>query len=107
MKAANCRTKRRADDEISVTQLVSDANPRHEGWHFVRTLCDSFTVKGRSSDHTCLVFEPLREPLWLVKERFEGNSIPSEILKIMLLMILHGLDYLHNVCHTVHTGKHF
>ena len=72
---------------------------------FVRSLLDSFTVKGPTSNHTCLVFEPLREPLWLLKERFEGNTIPSEILKIMVEMLLHGLDYLHTECHIVHTGK--
>ena len=58
------------------------------------------------SGHICLVFEPLREPIWLLNERFEGNTIPSEILKIMVQMLLHGLDYLHTECHIVHTGKH-
>lgn len=90
---------------MHITQLVSRTNPRHEGWHFVRTIRDSFTVKGPFSDHICLVFEPLLEPLWLLKDRFEGNSISSELLKIMVQMMLHGLGYVHQVCHTVHTGR--
>ena len=56
--------------------------------------------------HACLVFEPLREPLWLLNERFEENVIPSNILKIMVQMLLHGLDYLHTECRVIHTGKH-
>ena len=40
-----------------------------------------------------------------MNERFEGNIIPSKILKIMVQMLLHGLDYLHTECHIVHAGK--
>lgn len=87
-------------------QLISKSNPRHEGRHFVRTLLDSFTLSGTYNEHICLVFEPLREPIWLLNERFKGNVIPSGILKIMVQMLLHGLDYLHTECHIVHTGKH-
>lgn len=98
--------KKAAASELCITQLISKANPHHEGRHFVRTLLDSFTLRGTYEDHICLVFEPLREPLWLLNERFEGNIIPSEILKIMVEMLLHGLDYLHTECHIVHTGKY-
>lgn len=87
-------------------QLISKSNPRHEGRHFIRTLLDSFTLRGTYNDHICLVFEPLREPIWLLNKRFKGNIIPSGILKIMVQMLLHGLDYLHTECHIVHTGKH-
>ena len=59
----------------------------------------------RVGDHTCLVFEPLREPLWLLNERFVGKTIPSAILKIMVEMLLRGLDYLHTECKIIHTGK--
>ena len=36
--------------------------------------------------------------------RFVGSVIPSEILKIMLQMILQGLDYLHTECQVIYTG---
>lgn len=71
----------------------------------MRKLLDSFTTEGLSGDHVCLVFEPLREPLWLYSQRFVGDVIPSDVLKIMLQMILHGLDYLHSECQVIHTGK--
>ncbi|PFH51083.1 hypothetical protein AMATHDRAFT_75166 [Amanita thiersii Skay4041] len=91
------------EDELRISQIVSKTDPSHIGWHFVRTLLDTFTFSGQYGDHVCLVFEPLREPLLLVQKRFKGKVIPPEILKIMVEMMLHALDYLHRVCHVVHT----
>jgi len=97
--------KSTAENELKISKAIAARNSHHEGWHFVRTLRDSFIASGPTGHHICLVFEPLREPLWLLKKRFEGNVIPSGILKIMVKMLLHGLDYLHQECHIVHTGK--
>ena len=93
-----------ADNELAILKRISQTNPRHRGWHFVRKLLDSFTVDGVSEKHSCLVFEPLREPLWLYCKRFVGDVIPPIRLKIMLQMILHGLVYLHSECQVIHTG---
>jgi hypothetical protein len=95
-----------SEGELGILRHISKANPRHKGWHFVRKLLNSFTLDGVSGKHQSLVFEPLREPLWLYRERFIGNVIPPEILKIMLQMVLHGLDYLHSECHVIHTGTY-
>lgn len=94
-----------AEDERSILRHITKTNPRHLGWYRVRRLLDSFNV-GNASEHICLVFEPLREPLWLHCRRYIGHVIPSEILKIMVRMILEGLDYLHAECRVVHTGIH-
>ena len=83
---------------------VSTANYYHHGRHFVRVLLDSFPLQGPYNKHLCLVFEPLREPLWLVRQRFTTRTIPSDILKILAQMLLHGLDYLHSECHIIHGG---
>ena len=106
VNALDRAAKKASEGELYITQLISKANQRYEGRHFVRTLLDNFTLNGPHGKHTCLVFEPLREPLWLLNERFEENVIPSYILKIMVQMLLHGLDYLHTECHIIHTGKH-
>lgn len=84
---------------------ISGVNPKHKGWHFVRKLSDSFTINGASENHVCLVLEALREPLWLYRRRYIGNVIPPDILKILVQMILHALDYLHTECHIIHTGN--
>ena len=106
VNALDRATMKASEGELYITQLISKANQRHEGRHFVRTLLDHFTLNGPYENYICLVFEPLREPLWLLNERFEENVIPSNILKIMVEMLLHGLDYLHTECHIIHTGKH-
>ena len=94
-----------AESELRNMQVIKNSNPQHEGWNFVRTLLDSFTLAGLHGNHVCLIFEPLREPLWLLSQRFEGETIPSNLLKIMVQMLLQGLDYLHTECHIVHTGN--
>lgn len=93
-----------AENELDILQHISRANPHHKGWHFVRRLLDSFAIDGVSGTHLCLVLEPLREPLWLYCKRFVDGVIPSDLLKIIVRMILHGLDYLHSECRVIHTG---
>lgn len=84
---------------------ISRVNPQHKGWHFIRKLCDSFALQGTSGTHSCLVLEALREPLWLYRRRYVGGVIPPDILKILVQMILHALDYLHSECRVIHTGR--
>lgn len=93
-----------AENEQRNMQIITNSNPRHEGRNFVRTMLDSFHLVGSHGIHQCFVFEPLREPLWLLRTRFEGDTIPSSLLQVMLQMMLQGLDYLHSECQIVHTG---
>lgn len=51
-----------------------------------------------------MVFDPLCEPLWMLKRRFHGNVLPLDVLKPVAKMIIEGLCYLHSQCHIVHTG---
>lgn len=95
-----------AENELRITELISEKDPQHDGWYFVRTLLDFFTLHRPRIDHICLVFEPPRELLWLLKDRFEGNTIPSEFLKVMVQMMLDGLDHLHQRCLVIHGGEH-
>ncbi|KAJ5585433.1 uncharacterized protein N7459_005233 [Penicillium hispanicum] len=92
-----------AQAELDILRHISEANPRHKGWGFIRCPLDSFTLEYGSARHLTLVFEPLREPLWIYRKRFIGDVIPSDVLKILLQMVLHGLDYLHSECHVIHT----
>jgi serine/threonine-protein kinase SRPK3 len=89
--------------ELEISKLLSKPSSHH-GRHFVRTLLDSFSLQGPDCMHSCLVFQPLREPLWMTQTRFKTGTIPPEILKVVLHMILHGLDYLHTECQVIHTG---
>lgn len=93
------------ENELAMLRRISQTNPKHQGWHLVRKLVDSFEIEGSKGKHPCLVFEPLREPLWLYCKRFVDGVIPFDVLKIILQMILQGLDYLHSECQIIHTGK--
>jgi serine/threonine-protein kinase SRPK3 len=90
--------------ELDILKHMSEANPRHKGWGFIRRPLDSFSLEHGLARHLTLVFEPLREPPWIYRKRFIGDVIPSDLLKILLQMVLHGLDYLHSECHVIHTG---
>ncbi|KAF4992692.1 hypothetical protein FGRMN_7005 [Fusarium graminum] len=99
-KSSKCSS---ADNEVKIMRRIAQTNPKHKGWQFVRKLIDTFPIEGISGNHTCLVLEPLREPLWLYCSRYAGGVIPPEILKILVQMILHALDYLHSECSIIHT----
>lgn len=90
--------------ERDTLQRIAAGNPRHEGYRYVRHLLDSFQVENGSRKCLILAFEPLREPLWIYRHRYVGDTIPSDIAKKMFRMILLGLDYLHSECHVIHTG---
>jgi len=52
-----------------------------------------------------MVFEPLYEPLWMLQRRFEGNTLPPDVLKPIIRLVIMGLDYLHTQARVVHTGN--
>ncbi|KAB8356623.1 hypothetical protein FH972_024200 [Carpinus fangiana] len=91
-----------AEGERSILQRITTTNPKHDGWHYVRKLLDSFEVTGISGEHTCLVFQPLREPLWMFCLRYPDEVIPFDMIKLMLRMLLPALDYLHSECNIIH-----
>lgn len=93
-----------AENELDILRHIAKANPSHKGWRFVRYPIDSFDLPLRSVPYLCLVFEPLREPLWLLRYRFIDSVIPPDTLKVLVQMILHGLDYLHSECRIIHAG---
>ncbi|KAF4949127.1 hypothetical protein FGADI_9131 [Fusarium gaditjirri] len=97
------RSRRPKENELDIMRHISQVNPQHKGWNFVRKLFDSFALQGASGTHSCLVLEALREPLWLYQTRYIGGVIPPDILKILVQMILRALDYLHSECRIVHT----
>ncbi|KAG5305374.1 protein kinase [Histoplasma capsulatum G186AR] len=99
----NYADKKSAETELHTTEHITRANPQHVGHDFVRTLLDSFKLCGPHGTHVCLVFHPLREPLWIFKQRFRNDVIPSDILKLIAQMVLQGLEYLHSECHIIHT----
>jgi serine/threonine-protein kinase SRPK3 len=94
-----------ASHELRISQLIATANPSHQGQQFVRKIIDSFEAKGPYGTHVCLVYEPMREPIWMLRRRFRDGRYSSNLLKYTLQYLLSGLDYLHSECHIIHTGE--
>ncbi|KAJ5710110.1 hypothetical protein N7493_009702, partial [Penicillium malachiteum] len=92
-----------AERELRILEQITKSNSKHIGRNFVAALLDSFCVAGSNGTHNCMVFDVLCEPLWILKRRFQGNTIPLNVLKPISKLILEGLRYLHNECHVIHT----
>lgn len=107
MKVNNCDfpNKETAEHELNISLHLAKANRSHKGFPLVRTTIDSFEAITPYGTHICLVYEPMREPLWLFRRRFKDGKFPLVLLKGHLKILLMGLDYLHSECHIVHTGE--
>lgn len=63
-----------------MSKTLANANPLHEGFPYVRTHLDSFETAGPDGLHTCLVYEPMREPIWLFQKRRRDGKLSFGIL---------------------------
>ncbi|KAL2867737.1 putative protein kinase [Aspergillus lucknowensis] len=88
---------------VRITEHITKANPQHLGNNFVTTWLDSFRVASPGGPHICMVFDALCEPLWMLKHRFEGNTMPLDVMKPVSKLILIGLQYLHTEFHVIRT----
>ncbi|KAL3477218.1 kinase-like domain-containing protein [Aspergillus californicus] len=73
------------------------------GWGTSSTVWLARDLYHPGGRHICMVFDPLCEPLWMLKHRFKGKTIPIDVLKAVSKVILEGLRYLHTECHIIHT----
>ena len=107
MKVNNCdfADEGAAEHELTISRHIAQANPSHTGFSYVRTIVDSFTISSLHGNHVCLVYEAMREPLWLFERRCKNGRFTLGLLKGYLRLLLMGLDYLHSDCHIVHTGR--
>ncbi|KFY73632.1 hypothetical protein V499_06284 [Pseudogymnoascus sp. VKM F-103] len=107
LKITNCFEGdwRSANEELQMPRHISQIQLEDEGGKYVRVAEDSFVVMGPFGEHLCLVFEPLREPLWMLGRYLGTVGLSAPILKAFLKLILKGLDFLHSECHIIHTGK--
>ncbi|KAI3092197.1 hypothetical protein CBS147333_10251 [Penicillium roqueforti] len=103
VNANNYTSKECAEKELRITERITQANVADEGRYFVRTLLDSFDLPGPHGNHICMVFDPLYEPLWMLKERFHGSVLPPDVLRTIIRMVIMGLHYLHTQSHIIHT----
>ncbi|GAQ10370.1 SRSF protein kinase 3 [Aspergillus lentulus] len=103
LKIINSNNSDDARHEKEIESHISQQDPEHRGSVILRTCMDDFEVTGPEGKHTCLVYEPMREPLWILQRRFVDRKLPLPIAKAYIYFLLVGLDYLHSECKVVHT----
>jgi serine/threonine-protein kinase SRPK3 len=54
--------------------------------------------------HLCLVYEPMREPLWLLQRRVIDGLYSFGLFAYTAKFLLSGLDWPHNECSIINTG---
>ncbi|KAG2019404.1 hypothetical protein GB937_004946 [Aspergillus fischeri] len=97
LKISNCgvRDREYAQEELLISRHISQLKSSHQGREYVRVANEFFDIQGPYGEHTCLVFDPLREPLWLLGRHLGRIGVPPNVLKAFLRLLLHGLDFLH------------
>ncbi|POR32176.1 Protein kinase domain-containing protein [Tolypocladium paradoxum] len=109
IKICNCDTPEEdMTYELDMSIHLSSANSKHRGRGILGTAIAGCKIESPRGDmHLVLIFEPLREPLWLFRKRIaQQESTTHEILplfKTYLRILLEGLDYMHTQAHVIHT----
>lgn len=97
-----------ATSELELSQCIATADPQADGLKYLRTVAESFKVKGPDETHIGLVYAPMGESLKYFQPRVGDDGLmPSSYVKGLLKMLLSGLDYLHTKCHIIHTGMDY
>ncbi|KAJ5556542.1 hypothetical protein N7494_000457 [Penicillium frequentans] len=103
LKITNSNNADDARHERDIESHITHQNPEHRGCTILRTCLDDFEVTSPEGKHVCLVYEVMREPLWILQRRFVDRKLPLPIAKAYIYFLLVGLDYLHSECKVVHT----
>ena len=66
-------------------------------------LLNSFIYYGQNGRHFCMVFEIVGVTLLELIKRYNYKGIPLPYVRIITKQVLIGLDFLHRICHIIHT----
>lgn len=109
IKICNCdSTNEDMTYELDINVHLALTDSKHRGRGVLATAIEGAEIKSpRGDTHLALVFEPLREPLWLFRKRIaQQEKTTFEILplfKTYIRILLEGLDYMHTQAHVIHT----
>ncbi|KAJ3538815.1 hypothetical protein NM208_g5740 [Fusarium decemcellulare] len=109
IKICNCDTPEdEMTYELDVNIHLSSANSKYRGRGVLNTAIEGYKIESpRGNLHLALVFEPLREPLWLLTKRLTHQDSATHeslpLIKAYLRILLEGLDYMHSQCRVIHT----
>ena len=85
------------DDEEKLKELETVEHTQ------VVQLLNSFIHNGQNGKHFCMVFEVMGVTLLEIIKRYNYKGIPLPLVRIITKQMLIGLDFLHRICHIIHT----
>ncbi|KAF2718125.1 kinase-like protein, partial [Polychaeton citri CBS 116435] len=92
-----------AFEELEISKCIAAMNPTNEASTCIRLVQDHFFIESpQAKKHLVLVFEPLREPIWMLDRRLRRKGIPLPLIKVFLKIMLKGIAIVHS-CGIVHT----
>lgn len=99
-----CTTTHEATQEVTISNYIKAIDgSEHPGKERLRVTLDDFKLAGPYGSHQCLVFPTLGLTYTDYRNIFPGRVLNKDILRVTLLMVLLGLDFLH-LAGVVHTG---
>ncbi|KAH7014369.1 kinase domain protein [Microdochium trichocladiopsis] len=91
------------ENEMAMFKRIEQRPSDHPGRDAVRTLLDSFQVKGPDGDHLVLAHPPLWRSIEAIIRRTNPRRLPPSGLRYVLKELFLALDYLHRECNIIHT----
>ncbi|KAI7349594.1 protein kinase [Hortaea werneckii] len=97
-----CTCDGETTQESAISHHINSIEADHPGKQRLRVALDEFYLSHASNKHQCFVFAPLGLTYTQFRNAFSAKRLNKDILKQSLLMILLGLDFLHQagVVHT-------
>jgi serine/threonine-protein kinase SRPK3 len=86
--------------ELAILQRISTADPSHSSYKHV-----IHEHTGHNGKHLCLVFKVMGKNVSALRREFPSRQIPAALMKQIARQVLFGLDYLHQSCGVIHTGR--
>lgn len=91
------------NSEMAISQHLKPIEAEHPGKDLLRLVLDDFQIAGPHGMHQCLLFTPLGMSYTNFRNMFPTRTLSKQLLQESLLLILLGLDFLHQAG-VVHTG---
>lgn len=91
--------------ELWFYEHVSSLTSQHSGQSFIRGLLDTFTVKGPTGEHLCLVQQPMHMTIRELQYQNRSKKLTEQLLKWTLSNVLRALSFLHDEAGVIHTGE--
>lgn len=92
-------------NEIAMFKRIEQRPSSHPGRSAVRTLLDSFRLDGPEGQHLVLAHPPLWRSIEAAVRRSSPRRLPPAGLRFVLNHLFLVLEYLHDECQIIHTGK--